>query len=90
MRLAPGLAAGLVRTGLAVGLVRTGLAVGLVRTGLAVEAGLPDPKRPGSDDLMLLVDGANARVTVDGDRSGAPDARRLAAIIIDAYQGERA
>jgi hypothetical protein len=39
---------------------------------------------------MLLVDGANARVTVDGDRSGAPDARRLAAIIIDAYQGERA
>ena len=79
MRLAPGLAAGLVRTGLAVGLV-----------GLAVEAGLPDPKRPGSDDLMLLVDGANARVTVDGDRSGAPDARRLAAIIIDAYQGERA
>ena len=88
MRLAPGLAAGLVRTGLAVGLVRTGLAVGLV--GLAVEAGLPDPKRPGYDDLMLLVDGANARVTVDGDRSGAPDARRLAAIIIDAYQGERA
>ena len=83
MGLTPGLVVGLV-----VGLV--GLAVGLVRTGLAVEAGLPDPKRPGSDDLMLLVDGANARVTVDGDRSAAPDTRRLAAIIIDAYQGQRA
>ncbi len=56
--------------------------------GLASEAGISDPERLGSD-LMLLVDGANARVTVDGDLAAAADARRLAAIIIDAYQGQR-
>ncbi len=55
--------------------------------GLASEAGLPDPKRLGCD-LMLLVDGANARVTVDGDLAAAADARRLAAVILDAYQGQ--
>jgi AcrR family transcriptional regulator len=53
--------------------------------GLAAEAGFSDPLRLGSD-LMLLVDGANARVTVDGDLAAAMDARRLAAMIIDAYQ----
>ena len=56
--------------------------------GLAAEAGFSDPNRLGSD-LMLLVDGANARVTVDGDLAAASDARRLAAMIIDAYRGQR-
>ncbi|MDA8283371.1 MAG: TetR/AcrR family transcriptional regulator [Actinomycetota bacterium] len=56
--------------------------------GLASEAGLSDPTRLGSD-LMLLVDGANARVTVDGDLAAAADARRLAALIIDACQEQR-
>ena len=56
--------------------------------GLAAEAGFSDPKRLGAD-LMLLVDGANARVTVDGDLAAATDARCLAAIIIDAYRGQR-
>ena len=57
--------------------------------GLAGEAGYSDPKRLGSD-LMLLLDGANARVTVDGDLAAAADARRLAEMILDAYQGRGA
>ena len=52
--------------------------------GLAAEAGLPEPARLGAD-LMLLVDGANARVLVDGDLDAAEDARRLAELLIDAY-----
>ena len=55
--------------------------------GLAVEAGFFDPERLGSD-LMLLVDGANARVLVEGDLTAATDARRLAAVLLDAYQRE--
>ena len=51
--------------------------------GLAREAGLPEPARLGSD-LMLLVDGANARVLVEGDLDAARDARRLAELLIDA------
>ncbi len=51
--------------------------------GLAAEAGLPEPACLGAD-LMLLVDGANARVLVDGDLNAAIDARRLAALLIDA------
>ena len=51
--------------------------------GLAAEAGLPEPARLGAD-LMLLVDGANARVLVDGDLDAAKDARRLAELLIDA------
>ncbi len=51
--------------------------------GLAAEAGLPEPERLGAD-LMLLVDGANARVLVDGDLEAARDARRLAELLIDA------
>lgn len=39
---------------------------------------------------MLLIDGANARVTVDGgDPAAATDARRLAAMIIDGYGGRQ-
>ncbi len=56
---------------------------------LASEAGYPNPKRLGSD-LMLLMDGANARVTVEGDSTAAKDAKRLAALIIDSYQEGRA
>ncbi|MHB8264010.1 MAG: TetR/AcrR family transcriptional regulator [Acidimicrobiales bacterium] len=50
---------------------------------LATQAGLFDPERMGSD-LMLLVDGANARMLVDGDRTAAADAKRLATVLIDA------
>ncbi|MER7789585.1 hypothetical protein [Streptomyces sp. NPDC097640] len=35
-------------------------------SGLAAEAGLPDPEELGSD-LLLLIDGANARVLISGD-----------------------
>lgn len=58
--------------------------------GLAGEAGFNDPEQLGSD-LMLLVDGANARMTVDGDPKAAVDARRVAALLLDAhriYEGE--
>lgn len=53
--------------------------------GLASEAGFSDPQRLGSD-LMLLVDGANARVLVESDLAAATDARRMAAMLVDAYQ----
>jgi len=39
--------------------------------------------------LMLLVDGANARVLVDGDLAAAHDARRVAAILVDASRGQQ-
>ena len=52
--------------------------------GLAAEAGLPEPARLGAD-LMLLVDGANARVLVDGDLDAAGAARRLAELLIGAH-----
>ncbi|MHB1502185.1 MAG: TetR/AcrR family transcriptional regulator [Candidatus Dormibacteria bacterium] len=51
--------------------------------GLAADAGLPEPALFGAD-LMLLVDGANARVLVDGDLGAARDARRVAEVLIDA------
>ena len=51
--------------------------------GLAADAGLPEPALFGAD-LMLLVDGANARVLVDGDLGAAGDARRVAEVLIDA------
>lgn len=56
--------------------------------GLAAEAGLSRPERLGAD-LMLLVDGANARVLVDGDLAAAHDARRVAAILVDASRGQQ-
>jgi hypothetical protein len=56
--------------------------------GLAAEAGLSRPERLGAD-LMLLVDGANARVLVDGDLDAAHDARRVAAILIDVSRGQQ-
>lgn len=56
---------------------------------LAREMGCYDSIRLGSD-LMLLIDGANARMTVEGDRTAALDAKRLAAVVIDAYQSRQA
>lgn len=50
---------------------------------LAREANLSLPEQLGAD-LMLLVDGANARVLVEGDLKAAADARRLAILLIDA------
>lgn len=56
--------------------------------GLANEASLSRPERLGAE-LMLLVDGANARVLVDGDLAAAHDARRVAAVLIDASRGQQ-
>lgn len=56
--------------------------------GLATEAGLSRPERLGAD-LMLLVDGANVRVLVDGDLAAAHDARRVAAVLIAANGGQQ-
>ena len=56
--------------------------------GLAQEAGLSEPARL-AGDLMLLVDGANARVLVEGDLAGARDARRVAAVLIEESRGRR-
>lgn len=50
---------------------------------LAEQAGLPDPERLGAD-LMLLVDGASARMLVDSDPRAAMDARRVAALLVEA------
>ncbi|MHB1738486.1 MAG: TetR/AcrR family transcriptional regulator [Actinomycetes bacterium] len=56
--------------------------------GLASEAGLSAPERLGSD-LMLLVDGANARVLVEGEVAAAHDARRVAAVLIEESRGRK-
>lgn len=50
--------------------------------GLAAEAGLDDPEQVGSE-LLLLIDGANARVVVTGDRSAMLQARAAAAKLLD-------
>jgi AcrR family transcriptional regulator len=50
---------------------------------LAASDGLPDPDRWGSS-LMLLLDGANARVITTGDTSAIADARSTAAALIAA------
>lgn len=55
---------------------------------LADEAGFAESERLGSD-LMLLTDGASARVLVEGDLVAAADARRLAVVLIDAHQVKR-
>jgi len=55
---------------------------------LAVQAGISRPEHLGAD-LMLLIDGANARVLVDGDVTAAHDARRVAAVLIDASRDQR-
>lgn len=52
--------------------------------GLAAEAGVAEPERAGSD-LLLLIDGASARMAVDGDLGAAGDARRVAAALLDAW-----
>ena len=56
--------------------------------GLATAAGLSRPARLGAD-LMLLVDGANARVLVEGDLAAAHDARRAAAVLIEESRGSK-
>ncbi|MHB1783510.1 MAG: TetR/AcrR family transcriptional regulator [Acidimicrobiales bacterium] len=56
--------------------------------GLAKEASLSRPERLGAE-LMLLVDGANARVLVDGDLAAARGARRVATVLIDASHGQQ-
>lgn len=48
---------------------------------LAADAGLSDPDGLGSD-LLLLIDGANARVVVAGDRSAMSRARSAAARLL--------
>ncbi|MGW0039929.1 TetR/AcrR family transcriptional regulator [Gordonia sp. NPDC003376] len=48
---------------------------------LAAEAGLENPNQWGSD-LQLLIDGANARVVVDDDRTAIHDAGRVAASLL--------
>jgi AcrR family transcriptional regulator len=56
--------------------------------GLAAEAGMADPERAGSD-LMLLIDGANSKMTIDGDRGAAGRARRMAATLLDAWAADQ-
>ncbi len=56
--------------------------------GLAQEAALSEPARL-AGDLMLLIDGANARVLVEGDLAGTRDARRVAAVLIEESRGRR-
>lgn len=48
---------------------------------LAEAAGLEDPAQWGAD-LQLLIDGANARVVVDDDRTAMARAGRLAALLV--------
>lgn len=52
-----------------------------ILAGLATEAGLTNPDELGSD-LLLLVDGANARVVVADDRAAMRRARSVAARLI--------
>ncbi len=56
--------------------------------GLAKAAGLFRPARLGAD-LMLLVDGANARVLIEGDLGAGSDARRVAAVLIEESRGRK-
>jgi hypothetical protein len=51
--------------------------------GLAESDGLPDPDWWGSA-LMLLIDGANARVITTGETTAIIDARRTATALIAA------
>lgn len=52
-----------------------------VFVGLATEAGLADPRQVGSE-LLMLVDGANARVVVTGDRTAMLQAKAAAAKLV--------
>lgn len=54
---------------------------------LADRAGCAAPQRLGSD-LMLLFDGANVRMLIEGDLDAASDARRIAAVLIESPQVE--
>ncbi|WP_298212472.1 TetR/AcrR family transcriptional regulator [Ferrimicrobium sp.] len=50
-------------------------------TQLAADAGLDQPNSLGPQ-LMLLIDGANARMLVEGDLCAAQDARKAATVLI--------
>lgn len=52
-------------------------------SGLAAEAGLDEPEQVGSE-LLMLIDGANARVVVTGDRSAMLQAKQAARKVINA------
>lgn len=54
-------------------------------TDLAAQAGLREPEEVGFA-LLLLIDGANARMLVDGDSSAAQRAGRAAQSIIEAHR----
>lgn len=56
--------------------------------GLAEAAGLEDPVRWGSD-LQLLIDGANARVVADDDRTAMASAGRIAAALVARQSNSR-
>lgn len=56
--------------------------------GLAAEAGVVDPEQAGAD-LLLLMDGAQARVAVDGDLGATAEAKRVAAVLLDAWGVDR-
>ncbi|WP_298345032.1 TetR/AcrR family transcriptional regulator [Ferrimicrobium sp.] len=51
---------------------------------LGTDAGLEHPNRLAAQ-LMLLIDGANARVLVDDDRAAALDAREVARVLIQCH-----
>lgn len=51
--------------------------------GLAASAGVPDPDSFGAD-LLLLIDGVNGRLLVDGDPEVVTRAKRLATVLLDA------
>jgi len=52
---------------------------------LAAEAGVTDPAEVG-EELLLLVEGANARTLGEGDLDAANRARRAAETLVDAAQ----
>jgi len=55
---------------------------------LSSEAGLVNPEEVG-EELLLLVEGANTRMLVEGDLGAAPRARRAADAVIEAAQPAR-
>lgn len=55
---------------------------------VAADAGLHDPEELGAD-LLLLIDGANARVVAADDRTAMRRARAVAARLVDCARGPR-
>jgi hypothetical protein len=52
--------------------------------GLAAEAGLAGPEQAGAG-LMLLIGGAQARAAVEGGLGAMAEAKRIAAVLLDAW-----